>query len=1075
METKTPKGRGAKRGRGQTATPKNDANERRLRNRRIAVATAAKDAAALAAAANADNNANGSAPASSDARRKRTAAEASSANNGANGNDNGEDSSSSLSSVAAAVAPPPAKQSRTTATSSTSSSSSTGSKFFAPDVECAALPPPQFVCSEPGCCKRYQRETALRYHQSSAHPNNTSAAAGLQRQSAAVNDSSDKNMDVDKKSAISAGKTASTGSSKPPKVKVFAANTDPSAAVAGSGAEANVPMEVSVASEKGLKSNSDNDGNKFSSSDNNNAKHVSKPAGDVVNDNTTGVGDKPTMPGIQPQASSSTLPKDSQEVKVKIPKGEKSVSSSDKPKAKVAAIKTSAAAPAVPTTPPVIAPARSTMQLVSVTTHSQGPPLPLGNLKPIQPKPTVMGEPSSVNPSLSDLKEMKAKKKKKNKDKDKEREKDRSSKPAAPPPVSSGEFAKPSATATSPPQVRVITDSETIVIGSSSAPSTPVSSGRQSPGFLSTSVAQDQQNSKVQSPAYSDISDANDSAPSLEQEGAMDATVGANLSGNSTDTLPLSPPVAVAMGNATDIAAATSRGAFAKGLGADIAQKPYYNQPPSLLPVIPTGGSNASSFADTKLQQQGLKSGFNQSKSTPPLPPSNQDLQQRIGGLVGMNPALAMGEGGKRSSEQHPAKTKTPPNSMAGAKLPSTPSSAGSKQFSAGDKSGLPASSARPVGCAYPMHSTPNATPAGAKHERSLSVDGHSRPPPMLISDRDRSSNEDPSKAPRDRSNDSRQILVESVEMRSHMPGSHYQQQQALLAGSSGRVAGGGGEHHGDFDGKMASKEPLPRARSEDDRGLRVASRDGSLSGPYDSAKSPQSSTPKPVRDVPPPPPLSSTAVPYPFFPGPGFYPMMAAAGPMEGGVVPVSVDPGMYSMFAASQAAAMAAVYRYGMPVVDNNGAISVKVASDKQPQLASPGSSSMSPNARLASTSFDSGDSVPSAGSAGMSSHKMKELKDIANKRAEAGSGSRPSSTAGSVTLSTALTSSTASSTLLTRPPGALLSPGVGSSGGPEGGARASPPCPASRARTCPPRRTLGSSRLSRPPHLPTVWCWR
>lgn len=44
------------------------------------------------------------------------------------------------------------------------------------------------------------------------------------------------------------------------------------------------------------------------------------------------------------------------------------------------------------------------------------------NLKPIQPKPTVMGEPSPVNPSLNSLKEKKQKLKKK-KDKDKEKEK----------------------------------------------------------------------------------------------------------------------------------------------------------------------------------------------------------------------------------------------------------------------------------------------------------------------------------------------------------------------------------------------------------------------------------------------------------------------------------------------------------------------------------------------------------------------------------------------------------------------------------------------------------------------------
>ncbi|KAK2168205.1 hypothetical protein LSH36_19g02023 [Paralvinella palmiformis] len=47
-------------------------------------------------------------------------------------------------------------------------------------------------------------------------------------------------------------------------------------------------------------------------------------------------------------------------------------------------------------------------------------------LKPIQPKPTVLGEPTKVNPALVSLKEMKEKKpkKKKNKDKDREKRKD---------------------------------------------------------------------------------------------------------------------------------------------------------------------------------------------------------------------------------------------------------------------------------------------------------------------------------------------------------------------------------------------------------------------------------------------------------------------------------------------------------------------------------------------------------------------------------------------------------------------------------------------------------------------------
>ncbi len=47
------------------------------------------------------------------------------------------------------------------------------------------------------------------------------------------------------------------------------------------------------------------------------------------------------------------------------------------------------------------------------------------NLKPIQPKPTILGEPNTINPSLESLKKEKSKHKKKSKDKDRERDREK--------------------------------------------------------------------------------------------------------------------------------------------------------------------------------------------------------------------------------------------------------------------------------------------------------------------------------------------------------------------------------------------------------------------------------------------------------------------------------------------------------------------------------------------------------------------------------------------------------------------------------------------------------------------------
>ena len=1096
IETKTPKGR-AKRGRGQTATPKNDTNERRLRNRRIAVAAGSKESSNGTSSETSSLVATSTA---SDSKRKRPAQDQSNGHNEETG--------------------PAAKQSKTTG-------SSRG--FFATDIECAALPPPQFVCSEPGCCKRYQREAALRYHQSSAHPplpnnvalktsansetRNTDAVITEVVSSAAQSTTLQQQPDSDKKPNIQqnnktqakSSKTKSSVSSNSDKEgtgKDILTSVEGNATVVDQ-PSCNVDTLLSKASDntisdsqKGASKDSDStnvvasltvklssdvlkssDVSKLSDTQPSKISIISQSKGHVSIGNsvpttncastintivasglisnvvsavpTSVVSSVKLSPPLLPALTvTNTLPQVSPSV-TSVPtfgptSGKDTINSEnknktskleklDKPKAKVAAIKTA----------PVLSnPASTSVRttLVSVTTVSQVPPLALANLKPIQPKPTIMGEPSSVNPALTDLKEMKVKKsKKKKKDKDRNRDvgdKDKSREAGDPdkervseksieekvkpttisllqPPLC-GEFTKPSLT-NSPPQVKVISEPESSLLTSSlvaeAPPSLVAPAERQSPVYLSTNSLQEQ-NNKVQSPAYSDISDANDSAPSLEQEGPVDSV---GVSSVGVDFLSNASPSVEDSGNRLVIRSAKD--------AVDLTQKNCYSQPPSLLPVMPTNLSSPMDSDHRKAKAKSSSSSHRETSSNKndtsqkPVPP----LSSFAGSDIKRDMLMGQSHSHLHSSisevKKEPAKTRTPPslthiNSKSTSGQP-FPANKHDKVLNLNNPSQgvvTPPGSGRPIGCAYPMHSTPNAS-FGIKQEKSL-VDNDSRSmqqnlvhsrPPMLIPDRERF---DGDQKTRERCNENRQILSESLELRNQVQAPPHQPLLIKMPSHESRSTAQEGEikskHSIDMDerqkvpknmgqemkermkgdeaGKGMSKEMMDSGRTSTDDDQRDST--PSKMKDNSSLKSPQCTTPKP-RDIPT---NNNSAVlhgsiPYQFYP----YPAMGAVGSIEGGVMYQPMDPaGMYAMFAPQMAA-----FRYMIPMVDN-------ASKDKPSMQMSPNSLSLEtggPSVNMRMPSFDADNSN------GNSSHKLKELKEIA-KRNEGNAGGRSPASSSSST---------------------------------------------------------------------------
>ena len=248
---------------------------------------------------------------------------------------------------------------------------------------------------------------------------------------------------------------------------------------------------------------------------------------------------------------------------------------------------------------PPVAGIHTTLSAVSVhapVTHASF--AVTSQLKPIQPKPTIMGETTAVNPALTSLKELKDKKSKKKRNKEKSRETSvdlksdtvRTSdpllsviKPVPSPPrklvgmvtadrTSGGDVRQ--ADLQKQPAVAVDLEDKVDLTNSVNKGSEPCvrAANVQPPSSLSISspleVSTDvrERGSNVQSPAYSDISDANDSAPTLENE--VEAKSG--VAGD--DRL-----CKVSCDQSLDQCVQATYG---------ICQ-PFYGQPPYLVPAVP--------------------------------------------------------------------------------------------------------------------------------------------------------------------------------------------------------------------------------------------------------------------------------------------------------------------------------------------------------------------------------------------------------------------------------------------------------------------------------------------------------
>lgn len=203
--------------------------------------------------------------------------------------------------------------------------------------------------------------------------------------------------------------------------------------------------------------------------------------------------------------------------------------------------------------------------LIALSTNMPGshPGMNIGSncvgasLKPIQPKPTILGEPNTVNPSLDGLKKDKSKHKKKSKDK--ERDRKIPSLPLTPTKLGMNPGEDCEALELTPyPSLEAVSGPL-----SSSHPilSPLISQSKPLETSMDLSLPEDTMNENVQSPAYSDISDANDTAPVLESE-VPSGKEKEDKVGKSTPDASQSP--------ATNISA--------------YGMYPYYNQPPYSQP-----------------------------------------------------------------------------------------------------------------------------------------------------------------------------------------------------------------------------------------------------------------------------------------------------------------------------------------------------------------------------------------------------------------------------------------------------------------------------------------------------------
>ncbi|CAL1298058.1 unnamed protein product [Larinioides sclopetarius] len=213
-----------------------------------------------------------------------------------------------------------------------------------------------------------------------------------------------------------------------------------------------------------------------------------------------------------------------------------------------------------------IVPAPTPLMALSTNMPGSHPGMNIGShcvspsLKPIQPKPTILGEPSTVNPSLDSLKKEKSKHKKKSKDK----ERDKKIPPLPLTPTKLGLNSNEECEAlelTSYPSLEAVSGP---LAGAPHPTLSPLISQSKPPETsMDMSLPDDTMNENIQSPAYSDISDANDTAPVLESE-VPSGKEKEDKVGKTTPDAAQSP--------ATNISA--------------YGMYPYYSQPPYLLPSV---------------------------------------------------------------------------------------------------------------------------------------------------------------------------------------------------------------------------------------------------------------------------------------------------------------------------------------------------------------------------------------------------------------------------------------------------------------------------------------------------------
>ncbi|XP_054714169.1 zinc finger protein 608-like [Uloborus diversus] len=184
-------------------------------------------------------------------------------------------------------------------------------------------------------------------------------------------------------------------------------------------------------------------------------------------------------------------------------------------------------------------------------------------LKPIQPKPTTLGEPTVVNPALEGLKKEKSKHKKKSKDKD--RDKKLPPLPLTPTKLNMNSNEECEAIElTSYPSLEAVSEPTLPLSGTAhNALSSPLVAAKPPDAAMEIGIPDDSINENIQSPAYSDISDANDTAPVLESE----VPAGKEKEDKVGKTTP-------------DASQSPAANISAYGM------YPYYSQPPYLIPSV---------------------------------------------------------------------------------------------------------------------------------------------------------------------------------------------------------------------------------------------------------------------------------------------------------------------------------------------------------------------------------------------------------------------------------------------------------------------------------------------------------